>query len=346
MRVGFELVSYYFYVMKLTCRKAYVKKVLSRSWPRTTVSKAYQMKVSKFYPESNMGEIDMPKLDLCDVARKLDLGFKIVRETYAGTREGRCETHPGCFPWEFTEGVSGSAPLFVLENCLKRTRSGTPRGRWKKGRSARSGPKDGLLERREAREEVAAVTDLDIFIGGWVAQRKSTFRRRVKKLIKDMKVVVEKKGMSLKVEREKCHKYALKDKDLLIQDVSIDGMGGMKISFVQSPEEATLADIVAGFDIDVCKVMYNPWRNKLYARMDVLLAVETGHASVCDYFFGHDSPYKFDLQQVKSTLQRMHKYGKRGYAFNRYPAMVPSSWSDRTEVKNSWYAAEELETEE
>ena len=303
--------------MKVNLRKRYVRRELEGSVPSISEAEAYRLKVNAYDRMYNMATFKMSKV--CERHQSEEVVnvlcmLKLVRQALKSEGGG------GDRGWLAEEGISGSSVTAVLEGHFSRNRGGMLRGRWK------AGIDDG---------EGVPVSDVDVFIGGVAGSTRAGFRIRVREVVSKLEAIAGRRGLAVTVEEERIHPYAEMGRKIIIQDVKVEGYS-FKLSFVQAPTSGTLFEVTEKFDIDVCKVMYNPWKNEMYAMLDVVVVIERGKASVCDYVLRQKKPSKYDVRQVSSTLKRMRKYGERGYKFRKYPRLTMGRESDRSRAGMDW----------
>ena len=157
--------------------------------------------------------------------------------------------------------------------------------------------------------------DADYFITG------ENFFSRVDVLIMLLREVVEAHGKTLTVEKAQPHLYACPNRTIWTVNVRIQGLD-TKLSFVESPECKNMKEVLENFDVSVAKVMYDcKGTGMLLTRSDVLSQIKGGVANVKDFEVGLLYPTLFQCRRITSTLNRMNKYGERGYMFLNYPKL-------------------------
>jgi hypothetical protein len=299
--------------------RKYNVKLLDKSTPNITESMAWRIQMDDFDVVHRMATFDVTKFEhhvsttMTDVAKIFEVLEKVVDPEIVGVTHG----------WGAQEGVAGSASLAVLESIMSRTRSGELRGRWRK---------EGVFG-----DETGGVGDVDFFVCRRNGGTPALFRTYVAAAISKIVKLVAKEGRIVTVDKEMVHPY-LQGGAILIQNIWISGVS-VKLSFVQAPSCRHMMDVVDMFDINVVKVIYNPYRKELYVPLDVVCGVENGLADVCDFHLNKGSPSSYDLMQVKLSLKRMNKYGNRGYYFKKYPKLMMSGYSERTRVQPGFFTS-------
>ena len=319
-----------------------MKKVIEGSKPPITETEAYRMKLDGYNRYSNVAVFKFESMNK-DLMTPCAKGVFDIFQLLSEVCESDMELNAN--GWQATVAVSGSSALALLESHLMTNRSGQLRGRWK-AISMRGGF-DSVCKKKATALDIArvdlrlgkgdlrSVNDVDIFVSGIRGATHVNFRHTVDNFVNRMRSVCMKKGMNVEGGPYRENAYVEMGSKVLIRDVFVGGMD-TKISFIQSRECGTVMEVLKRFDIDVCQVMFNMKRKELYTSLEVLDAIEKGHASICDFFLSSDGPTAYEAIQIKSTIGRMHKYLNRGYVFNRYPKLQRAGYTSRTMPKSTW----------
>ena len=230
-------------------------------------------------------------------------------------------------------GIAGSAALALLEGHLATTESGSLRGRWRKSafdyhmdNGSRAGDVQRDLvavEMKHTRGGRFKVKDVDVFFTRGYGHEALGFSVVCKMITEEIASICNISGIALKVEEMRRNWYVSRDEMVLIQDMTL-GSGSIKISLIQQPFCDDIDTVVEGFDIDVCRVVYNPFEEVLYVDQYLMDRIMKGVATVEDLTAARGGPDKFDVVRINSTISRMHKYHQRGYTFDRLPSIHPT----------------------
>lgn len=247
------------------------------------------------------------------------------------------ETPPGCSSCltvgreqRRSIGIAGSAALALLEGYLATDEDGSLRGRWRK-RVAEYHRSNGtmmgnierdlvIMEMIHTRGGRFKVKDIDVFFTRGYGFDNLGFIVVSNMVVKEITDICSSRGVGVKVEEMRRNWYVEKDELVLIQDMTI-GDGRINLSFIQQPCTEDIDTVVSEFDIDVCRVVYNPFEEVLYADLGLVDRIKQGYATVVDLTARNGGPDSFDVAKITSTIRRMHKYHERGYIFDRLPML-------------------------
>lgn len=160
--------------------------------------------------------------------------------------------------------------------------------------------------------------DVDIFIYGDDGRTQKAFTEMVTMAIENL----EFKGYDVFYTMTRENLYILNDIPVLITDVCIRNIYHNRLSFVQCPTDSTKEDIVARFDIDIVKVMYDIGKQTIIVNEDVKRNILQGVAVSRDFNFGLSAPSARELYMMKQRLFRIEKYTSRGFHFTRVPKLL------------------------
>lgn len=154
--------------------------------------------------------------------------------------------------------------------------------------------------------------DIDIFVAGPLGKNKVTFVKFVRCILE----AIRRSGHEILWSRVFKNPYCIRNRSVWIVDFKVSGID-MTFSFVQSPKCKKIEEVIAGFDIEVCKVAYHVHSETftIEAQTHMMikhhLAVATGTIFSCKGV----GPDDFDQKRVLSTLKRIRKYTLRGFEF-------------------------------
>lgn len=205
--------------------------------------------------------------------------------------------------WKNKIGIAGSFPLRLLESIIKKSYDNSLRGRW------------------EASNNEWRCGDVDLFVGGDIGNDVDKFKLFAEEIARNLDMVSEGTAFPTYHRRLRFRRYITPDQPAFIMDVLFMNLQP-KLQIIQCPGLATLSDVIDNFDIDVVKVMYNPGSGLIHTRATTVKAICDGEATVKDFFLSKNYPRRAELPSLFSTLRRMHKYGTRGYEFDRYPRIL------------------------
>ena len=327
-------------MMKVPVHKLYTSEVYKGTDPQLSQAEVYRMKIDEFDPSRNMAVFDIRQI-------RLDTLYPTCQEIYSDFQilHDTLKSHPRTFElpsWEDPVIVAGSAPLALLEAHLMTCRQGAIHGRWRTRLDSYRGDREGDrfadvadMETILTGNGLFGVKDIDVFIGGAFGQYDDEFRTFVNGFIESLTVKCRERGLRVKAEDYRRNHYIEANDSVLLRDVAI-GNRKIKFSLIQYNGYGGIQGVVQRFDIDVCKVMFNPFTLQICADLNVVNAIVNGKAAVCDFFLPRGGPNRYDVNQMCSTLQRMHKYAKRGFSFNRYPKLKMVGFSGRSSPVMVW----------
>ena len=107
-------------------------------------------------------------------------------------------------------------------------------------------------------------------------------------------------------------------------DVALQEIDMFHLSFVQSRKRDTVNDVVDGFDINIVKVMYNAFTNKIKIEESIVPKILGGKAFVYPFTTAENIPTDQEQKRQVSTYRRMRKYSMRGFQFENLPSIVSS----------------------
>ncbi len=225
-------------------------------------------------------------------------------------------------------GVAGSAALALLEGHLATKEDGRLRGRWGakvtdyhflNGSISGDIEKDlVIMEMLHTRSGEFRVKDVDVFLTRGYSYEPLGFTVASDTIVREITSLCGSRGITVKAEEVRKNWYVERDELVLIRDVSV-GDGKIKISLIQQPCSEDIDDVVDNFDINVCKVVYNPFDEVLYAELATVDNIWKGTTSVIDLESSNGGPDRFDVARITSTIRRMYKYHQRGYIIDRLP---------------------------
>ena len=152
--------------------------------------------------------------------------------------------------------------------------------------------------------------DVDVFVAGRPGSSDGLFMMYVKAVIENVKS----KGIEIDVLEERISAYVVRGRRTNIVDVHVPGCK-FKISFVQCPLACNVNEVVACFDIDICKVIYHIHNGSFSLAACVKRSICLGIAEISSIRLDEHGPSQFDISRVKSTLERVKKYKERGFKF-------------------------------
>ena len=152
--------------------------------------------------------------------------------------------------------------------------------------------------------------DIDVFVAGHYGET----RRRFRKFVRSIVTKIRKAGVVVDDKRCYEHPYIVRDKQVSVWDIVLVNVDNLRISFIQSPGKATVAEVVERFDIDVCRVVYLIHQERFVVNESVRHHIESGLAWADAQTFVEDGgPDVYDVEKVRSTLWRIRKYTQRGF---------------------------------
>lgn len=165
------------------------------------------------------------------------------------------------------------------------------------------------------------IGDVDIFVAGSSGSTKESFKAFVSSVVQRIK------ASKHIVESITCYEVRVygprERKEICICDVKVQDVD-VKLSFVQSPEHATVSAVMEGFDIDICQVMYDIHRQSYNLSSQAKANIRAGRAEALPMKFDHQdgNVSLADISRVRKTLQRIRKYHARGFAFTNGSGII------------------------
>ena len=104
--------------------------------------------------------------------------------------------------------------------------------------------------------------DVDIFVCGQHGRTREAFTAYVRTVTK----TIEDRGYSIANMKTYQNIYIVEGLEVLVTDVEVEGFETV-ISFVQSPTHATVHEVVAGFDLDIVRIVFD-FRDGSYIMAD------------------------------------------------------------------------------
>lgn len=162
--------------------------------------------------------------------------------------------------------------------------------------------------------------DIDIFVAGYYGMTKKRFT----KFMEAAESRLRGAGNVIVLKKQWRNRYCIRDRYVYICDLTIEGLGGMKLSFIQSPTAPTVEDVVSAFDIDVCRVIYLIHQERFIVSDMVRRQIERCEAWVDPLMFDAEDglPTSFDDIKLRSSFRRMRKYAERGFNFSNRGGVV------------------------
>lgn len=165
--------------------------------------------------------------------------------------------------------------------------------------------------------------DIDIFVAGEPGKNGATFAE----FLYDVRRNMGKKGFLCTSEwregpyTDDCTDDSIHSEKLKILDVNVEGFK-FKFSFVQRPRAKNNEEVVASFDMDICRVIYDLRRHSFQVKDEVQDHIRSGVAIVAadrlkddslDEGNGSEDPLDEENWKKRMTLKRMRKYQRRGF---------------------------------
>ena len=208
------------------------------------------------------------------------------------------------------EGIAGSSALLFLEQSLALDRNGNLIGRWRVN-----------FWKTQDYHIFWQVNDIDYFI---IADTKKAFLKRVREIVKAMSAVLKQYNEAITIQRKHLCLYVRLNTRVWIVDCKITG-AEPTLSFVHANGLSSMKEVLDGFDMNIVKVMYDVRTMMLMTDEETIADVWNGEAAVSNFEMKSDIPSKFEIKKLSLTLNRMIKYGARGYKFRNYPLLQSQS---------------------
>lgn len=162
--------------------------------------------------------------------------------------------------------------------------------------------------------------DVDIFVCGEHGKTRETFNAYVRTVRKRM----EEKGYLITKMKTYQNKYIMENIMVSITDLEIEGLDTV-ISFVQSPAHETVLEVVAGFDLDIVRIVFD-FRNGSYIMADNDKEhLDAGVMKVSERILElvkFATRSSFVKQKISSTYDRLAKYRERGFDLENEEAVM------------------------
>lgn len=156
----------------------------------------------------------------------------------------------------------------------------------------------------------SGVGDVDIFVCGHNGADPLTFKSFVEKIKHALTVTLH---LSIKCKHHVNH-YAIRNNAVHIYDITVYGIQ-LDLSFIQSPDRPSIQEVVADFDIDVCKVIWHITADR-YSMSDIVREhITRCRANLQGWMFLEGGPGTFDRLRLAMTMKRIMKYKQRGFTF-------------------------------
>ena len=194
--------------------------------------------------------------------------------------------------WDCSIGVAGSAALLLLETILKRD----------------DNRPYGMFNRWSEHQPRWSCSDVDLFVIG-----DDDFDELVTRFEAELSSIARRIGHPIQNQREVIYPESAHSIYKRIIYYSFRGIQ-CDLSIVERDNGRDMRGLINGFDISVCKVIYNPFTGLVHARLATFWDVWLGHAHVAEektHFNG--DPSTFEAGRICSTIARMVKYWHRGY---------------------------------
>ena len=196
-------------------------------------------------------------------------------------------------------GMAGSAPLMLLQEKHRIVPV------WRGEVNVDSSEKDHLRSK-----ENLFPGDYDVFVCGPNGRTEDAFREYVRKLC----VKLEEIGWPVYDKRLYRHTYGKDDRPIMIFDLEVKHIN-CKLSLIQCPSCDKIQEVVEGFDIDVCRVIYHPHDGSIECRDAVIEQISNCTASADGCRFGESGPTVPECRRIFRTMMRVMKYMDRGFRF-------------------------------
>lgn len=163
--------------------------------------------------------------------------------------------------------------------------------------------------------------DIDVFLSGAGGVNEESFSLYTRSFIN--------RGIraGYKVLGEDIHtnNYVYEDIEVLVRTVFFEGFEDSPVSFVQSPKTYNIRQVVKRFDIDICQVIYDPFKDTLEVWNETVVDhIKQGICQCYPLMIGNVNGVlkSFSIVKVNSTLQRVRKYNERGFLCKELPTLI------------------------
>lgn len=136
------------------------------------------------------------------------------------------------------------------------------------------------------------------------------------------------KNAGYKIIREESHEhqYVYEGVAVLIRTITFEGFEESPVSFIQGPKTNNIWQVMKTFDIDVCQVMYDPFKDKVDVLNETIgNHIKEGIFECYPLAMGNNANGVlkcFSIAKVCSSLQRVRKYNGRGFKCKAFPTLV------------------------
>lgn len=151
--------------------------------------------------------------------------------------------------------------------------------------------------------------DFDVFVSGDDGRTPRRFHWFVNKVVKNMQEM-----FNVLWGETSYTMYAKNGVEICVIDVKVRGID-KNISFVQCPTCRNLLEVADGFDIDVCRVIYDIHAKRFRCSQSVMEHIKSCQAVLEGFDFAATGITKKDATYVQKTMYRMVKYRERGFHF-------------------------------
>ena len=159
--------------------------------------------------------------------------------------------------------------------------------------------------------------DIDVFVFGEDGETEEAFRAAVVSMVSEL----QNKGNEATDYNWRQNMYIADGVPAWIADAYVDAIC-QNLSFVQCPMDSTKEEVVARFDMDIVRVMYDIPKEEIVVDPAIKRNIEQGKATIRDRHFSFTALRKGDIRTVLSTLHRMTKYKERGFSFTNTPLLL------------------------
>lgn len=166
--------------------------------------------------------------------------------------------------------------------------------------------------------------DCDLFVCGHLGENAYVFEDYVGGVICN----IQRSGMVIKEVTRKLNNYIHQACAVLIADIWVEGLG-VKLSFVQCPFSNTVHEVVAGFDLNIVKVVYDFKSGDFIAEENTMKMMADGDMEVSRHILDEldaeiksNGPPGFRFRKLKSSYFRIAKYVLREFNLKNEDAVM------------------------
>lgn len=266
------------------------------SWPKIDVWVAWKvLKLKHYDTKSNYCTLSIKDLSFRDgmddkpISEVVSL-CGIIRQTLHSIHKSDNSVKG----WHSTIGIAGSSPLLLLESIIK------------------IDPKTNEAGYRWEHKYPWTPSDLDVFI---TRGQGDSYRLVTRRFQENLGFAASRAGLRLTGCKTRRARYARWNEIVWITDFFFENIN-TKISLIDATgSDEHMDSVVRSFDIDICKVIYNPCTGLLHVKASTLQDVFNGRTDVelepiDTYTTG---PTTYEAHKISSTLMRMVKYQHRDY---------------------------------